>query len=87
MGHPNTVPDTSSKDDDFADWNIMDHTESARLRQSSEIAGSHKDSFGNAYDHVNFNARTYTKQYSWGRLFLLSAGHFRRLSQIFGSLA
>lgn len=86
MGHPNTVPDTSSKDDDFADWNIMDHTESARLRQSSEIAGSHKDSFGNAYDHVNFNARTYTskRKFKGQRLVYFTSAFVSLFVSLFG---
>ncbi|OBA19396.1 general substrate transporter [Metschnikowia bicuspidata var. bicuspidata NRRL YB-4993] len=54
--------DSSNKDDDFADWDTIDHSESAHLQGASSSTGVHMDNFGNAYDHVDFDSRKYTRQ-------------------------
>lgn len=46
-------------DDDFADWDTIDQSESTHLRQDAPIQ-VHRDDFGNTYEHVDFDARKYT---------------------------
>ncbi|GEQ70289.1 hypothetical protein JCM33374_g3965 [Metschnikowia sp. JCM 33374] len=53
---------TTNKDDDRDEWDPMNHSESARLRDNNVNTGAHMDSFGNIYSHVDFNARNYTSK-------------------------
>lgn len=57
---PNSVVDEG--DDDFGDWDTIDESEHARLRQGLTILEmlTHVDNFGNLYEHVDFDAKRYT---------------------------
>lgn len=49
-------------EDDFGDWDAIDESEHARLRQGLTALGilAHVDNFGNLYEHVDFDAKRYT---------------------------
>lgn len=55
-------------DDDFAEWDTIDTaTEQDRLRRRDlstldGAQGIHTDNFGNSYDHVDFDAKRYTRK-------------------------
>lgn len=47
--------------DDFDNWDTIDSSEHARLRQNLEV-NSHLDNYGNSYEHVDFDAKRYTSK-------------------------
>lgn len=47
--------------DDFENWDAIDSSEHARLRQNLEV-NSHLDNYGNSYEHVDFDAKRYTSK-------------------------
>lgn len=56
------LPDAPEDDDNFSDWDTIDHTESTRLRRTESGSMGPQDNFGNSYAHVDFDARKYTLQ-------------------------
>lgn len=55
---------SSEADDDFENWDAIDSSEHARLRQNLVALGvsAHIDNYGNLYEHVDFDAKRYTSK-------------------------
>lgn len=78
--------DTSMKDYSFAEWDTIDASESAHLRHKPLESDTHRDDFGNSYDHVDFNARNYTskRKFKGQRLVYFTSAFVSLFVSLFG---